>query len=110
MSTCNVSSALISLTITFATLEASVRRSKYAVHADGVDVIINTIADRQSIADSYQIRREALQHKVTNYTTLAAARAACAALRQGGEFDVNRLQDLHAEIRESQVAQAVPER
>ncbi|MHB1585890.1 MAG: carbamoyl-phosphate synthase large subunit [Acidiferrobacteraceae bacterium] len=77
---------------------------------DGVDIIINTIADRQSIADSYQIRREALQYKVTNYTTLAAARAACAALRQGGEFDVNRLQDLHAELRESQVAEAVPER
>jgi carbamoyl-phosphate synthase large subunit len=38
-------------------------------------------------------------HKVTNYTTLAAARAAAEAHRQAGEFSVNRLQDLHKEIR-----------
>ncbi|MHB8562655.1 MAG: carbamoyl-phosphate synthase large subunit [Acidiferrobacteraceae bacterium] len=66
---------------------------------DEVDIIVNTIADKQSFADSYQIRREALQHKVTNYTTLAAARAACAAHRHGSVFEVNRLQDLHKEIK-----------
>ena len=65
---------------------------------DEMDIIVNTIADKQSFADSYQIRREALQHKVTNYTTLAAARAACAAHRHGSVFEVNRLQDLHKEI------------
>ncbi len=65
---------------------------------DEIAIIINTIADTQSIADSYEIRREALLHKVTIYTTLAAARAACEGHRQAGEFDVTRLQDLHKEI------------
>ena len=66
---------------------------------DEIDIIVNTIADKQSIADSYQIRREALQHKVTNYTTLAAARAACEAHGNVQEFEVRCLQDLHKEIR-----------
>ncbi len=65
---------------------------------DEIAVILNTVADKQSIADSYPIRSEALLHKVTNYTTLAAARAAAEAHRQAGEFSVNRLQDLHKEI------------
>jgi carbamoyl-phosphate synthase large subunit len=65
---------------------------------DEIVAIINTVADKQSVADSYPIRREALLHKVTNYTTLAAARAAAEAHRQAGEFTVNRLQDLHKEI------------
>ena len=42
---------------------------------DEIDVIINTVSDKQSLADAYAIRREALQHKVTHYTTLAAARS-----------------------------------
>ena len=65
---------------------------------DEIAIILNTVADKQSIADSYPIRSEALQHKVTNYTTLAAARAAAEAHRQAGDFSVNRLQDLHKEI------------
>ncbi len=63
-----------------------------------IDMIINTISDKQSFEDSYAIRRQALQHRVTNYTTLAAARAACEAHRQGSQFTINRLQDLHREI------------
>ncbi len=65
---------------------------------DEIDIIVNTVADKQSMADSYQIRREALQHKVTNYTTLAAARAACEAHGNMHEFEVRCLQDLHKEI------------
>ena len=65
---------------------------------DEIDIIINTVSDKQSLADSYAIRREALQHKVTNYTTLAAARAACEAHRAAGDIRVNRLQDLHKEL------------
>jgi carbamoyl-phosphate synthase large subunit len=65
---------------------------------DEIDIIINTTSDRQSYEDSYAIRRQALQHKVTNYTTLAAARAACQAHRMGMAQDVNRLQDLHEEV------------
>jgi carbamoyl-phosphate synthase large subunit len=66
---------------------------------DEVDMIINTVSDRQSYEDSFAIRRKALQHKVTNYTTLAAARAACEAHRAAAESGVSRLQDLHQEIR-----------
>jgi carbamoyl-phosphate synthase large subunit len=65
---------------------------------DEIVIILNTVADKQSIEDSYPIRREALLHKVTNYTTLAAARAAAEAHRQAGEFMVNRMQDLHKEL------------
>jgi carbamoyl-phosphate synthase large subunit len=65
---------------------------------DEIQIILNTTADKKSMTDSYLIRREALQHKVAIYTTLAAARAACEAHRQAGEFEVNSLQELHKEI------------
>jgi carbamoyl-phosphate synthase large subunit len=65
---------------------------------DEIDVIINTVSDKQSLADAYAIRREALQHKVTHYTTLAAARAAAEAHRMMADETVNRLQDLHKEL------------
>jgi carbamoyl-phosphate synthase large subunit len=65
---------------------------------DEIAAIVNTVSDKQSLADSYAIRREALQHKVTNYTTLAAARAAAEAHRYMADVSVNRLQDLHQEI------------
>ena len=67
---------------------------------DEIDIIINTVSDKQSFEDSYAIRREALQHGVTNYTTLAAARAAREAHGHTLDFNVNRLQNLHREIRE----------
>ncbi len=59
------------------------------------DIIINTTAGKQSIKDSYTIRREALLSKVTYYTTIAGARAAVEAHRAGAYINVNRLQDLH---------------
>ena len=65
---------------------------------DEIDIILNTVADKQSVTDAYQIRHEALHHKVANYTTLAAARAAAEAHDFAGEFDINCLQDLHREI------------
>ena len=63
-----------------------------------VDIIVNTASDPQSLADSYAIRRQALQHKVTFYTTLAAARAACQGHRVADAVRVSRLQDLHREL------------
>lgn len=66
---------------------------------DEINLIVNTTAGRQSLEDSYTIRREALHHKVTYFTTLAAARAACEAHKLGGDISVNRLQTLHSEIR-----------
>ncbi len=65
---------------------------------DEISFIINTTEDKQAIADSYLIRREALQHKVTYTTTLAGASATTRALKKRGLTEVNRLQDLHKEL------------
>ena len=65
---------------------------------DEVTLIINTTEGRQSIADSYSIRRNALQHKIYCTTTIAAGQAICEALKFGPEKTVRRLQDLHARI------------
>ena len=65
---------------------------------DEVNLIINTTEGRQSIADSYSIRRNALQHKIYCTTTLAGAQAICQAIKFGPEKTVRRLQDLHAGI------------
>ncbi|WP_018934755.1 carbamoyl-phosphate synthase large subunit [Thioalkalivibrio sp. ALJ24] len=66
---------------------------------DEVSFIINTVEGKQSTADSYTIRREALMHKVGYTTTIAGARATVQALDhlEGGE--VFRLQSLHEENR-----------
>lgn len=60
-----------------------------------VSLIINTTEGRQSIADSFSIRRNALQNKVYITTTMAAGEAVCQALKFGPEQTVRRLQDLH---------------
>ncbi|MCW8827185.1 MAG: carbamoyl-phosphate synthase large subunit, partial [Gammaproteobacteria bacterium] len=65
---------------------------------DEISFIVNTTDDRQAIADSYLIRREALQHKVTYTTTLAGALAMIRAMNKREQTDVNRLQDLHQEL------------
>src|SRR5690554_2427516 len=61
-----------------------------------ISLIVNTTEGRQSIADSFSIRRNALQNKVYITTTLAAGQAVCQALKFGPEKTVRRLQDLHA--------------
>ena len=60
-----------------------------------VDFIINTTEGKQAIADSFEIRRAALQHKVCYTTTMAGGRASIAALRHGADLTVYCLQDLH---------------
>jgi carbamoyl-phosphate synthase large subunit len=65
---------------------------------DRIHLIINTTEGKQAIADSFSIRREALMHKVSYTTTLAAARATCQALRELDNASVNCLQDLHREL------------
>ncbi|MFZ9994299.1 MAG: carbamoyl-phosphate synthase large subunit, partial [Steroidobacteraceae bacterium] len=60
-------------------------------------LIVNTTEGKQAVRESHSIRREAVQRRVTYYTTLAAARASCEALDSLDEVDVNRLQDLHQE-------------
>lgn len=59
-----------------------------------VDFIINTTEGKQAIADSFAIRRTALQYKVCYTTTMAGGRASIAALRHGEKGKVYRLQDL----------------
>jgi len=65
---------------------------------DEISFIVNTTEGKQAIEDSYSIRREALQHKVTYSTTLAGAAASCRAMKRREQTDVNRLQDLHQEL------------
>ncbi|MFC1747652.1 carbamoyl-phosphate synthase large subunit, partial [Pseudomonadota bacterium] len=65
---------------------------------DEIDLIVNTTEGRQGIADSFTIRRQALQHKVTYATTLSGARAMCKALQLTEDSTVNRIQDLHKEL------------
>ncbi|OOC11013.1 MULTISPECIES: carbamoyl-phosphate synthase large subunit [Thioalkalivibrio] len=66
---------------------------------DEVSFIINTVEGKQSTADSYTIRREALMHKVGYTTTIAGARATVQALDHLEGSEVFRLQSLHQENR-----------
>jgi carbamoyl-phosphate synthase large subunit len=61
-------------------------------------LIVNTTEGKQAVQESHSIRREAVQRRVTYYTTLAAALATCEALDSLDQVDVNRLQDLHQEL------------
>ena len=60
-----------------------------------VDFIVNTTEGKQAIADSFMIRRTALQNKVCYTTTMAGGRASVEALRHGEETSVQSIQDLH---------------
>ena len=62
-----------------------------------IDLIVNTTEGKQAIADSYTIRRSALQIKIAYSTTLAGARATCMALEYLASASVTSLQDLHQE-------------
>lgn len=65
---------------------------------DQIQLIINTTEGKKAISDSFTMRREALQHRVTYYTTMAGARAACYALGELDAGNVNSLQDLHKSL------------
>jgi carbamoyl-phosphate synthase large subunit len=59
-------------------------------------LIINTVEDKRSaIHDSYSIRHAVLQARVTYYTTLAGARAACIGMSSMQELQAYSLQTLH---------------
>jgi len=64
----------------------------------GVDFIINTTEGELAIADSFTIRRSALQHKIAYTTTMAGATAAVMALAAPKQERVRRLQQLHEEL------------
>ncbi len=60
--------------------------------------IVNTTEGKQAIADSFSIRREALQHRVTYSTTVAGARALVHSLDFRSDGEVHSLQELHKEL------------
>ncbi len=63
-----------------------------------ITYIVNTTEGRAAIADSFSIRREALQHRVTYSTTISGARALLHSLPFRGSGVVHSLQELHAEV------------
>ena len=64
-----------------------------------VTFIVNTVEDtRTAISDSRAIRVTALAQRVTYYTTLAGAKAACAGMQHLAQLEPYRLQDLHAKL------------
>jgi carbamoyl-phosphate synthase large subunit len=63
---------------------------------DDIDYIVNTTEGRQAIADSFSIRREALQRKVNYSTTIAGARATLRAMDHWNERGVRSLAELHS--------------
>jgi len=70
-----------------------------------IDMIFNTVAGKSAVADSYSIRRTALQHGVTYFTTLAGAEASAAAIARlrEGPMEVRKLQELE-QLREEKPA------
>jgi carbamoyl-phosphate synthase large subunit len=63
-----------------------------------ISFIVNVTEDKRAISDSYEIRRYALQNKVTYYTTIAGAKAACIGMNFVEEITVNSIQSLHKEL------------
>ena len=63
-----------------------------------ISYVINTTEGKLAIADSFSIRREALQHRITYSTTVAGARALVNAIDARNNPRVSSLQELHREI------------
>jgi carbamoyl-phosphate synthase large subunit len=65
-----------------------------------VTLIINTTDQtRTAASDSRSIRVTALARRITYYTTIAGAKAACAGMKHLSKLEPYRLQDLHARLR-----------
>ncbi|WP_374475136.1 carbamoyl-phosphate synthase large subunit [Zoogloea sp.] len=64
-----------------------------------ISLVINTVEEkRQAVTDSRSIRTSALAAKVTVYTTIEGARAACMGMRHLSGLEAYSLQDLHGEL------------
>jgi len=64
-----------------------------------ISLVVNTVEEkRQAVADSRSIRTSALAAKVTVYTTIEGARAACMGMRHLSGLEAYSLQVLHAEL------------
>ena len=62
---------------------------------DEINFIVNTTEGAQAIADSFSIRREALQRKISYTTTIAGGSATLRALDHEEDYTVHSLQQLH---------------
>jgi carbamoyl-phosphate synthase large subunit len=74
-----------------------------------VSLIVNTVEDkRNAIRDSRSIRTTAVQHRVTYYTTMAGARAACEGIPHVRDLKPYAVQELHRGLpgRSSQAREA----
>jgi carbamoyl-phosphate synthase large subunit len=60
-----------------------------------INFIVNTTEGSQAISDSFSIRREALQRKVSYSTTMSGGRATLRALDHEQDYTVHSLQQLH---------------
>src|SRR6266508_614745 len=62
-----------------------------------VSLVVNTVEEKRSaVSDSRSIRTSAVQRRVTYYTTVAGARAACEGMRHMKSLVPYSLQELHA--------------
>jgi carbamoyl-phosphate synthase large subunit len=67
-----------------------------------IALIINTVEERRNaIQDSYYIRHAAVQGRITYYTTMAEARAACVGLQHVTELRPYDVQGLHRQLAEA---------
>jgi carbamoyl-phosphate synthase large subunit len=70
-----------------------------------ISFIVNTVeATRTAVTDSRAIRITALARRVTYYTTVAGAKAACAGMKHLEALEPYRLQDLHAKLEAAMVS------
>ena len=63
-----------------------------------ISFIVNTTEGKQAIADSFEIRRTALQNKVCYTTTIAGGKASVEALMHGEDVTVRSLQSLKNQL------------
>jgi len=63
-----------------------------------VQIVFNTTSGKQSLKDSFSLRRTALTQKIPYFTTAAAARASVEAIKElsKGDYNVESLQDIAA--------------
>ena len=65
-----------------------------------ISLIVNTVDSKPLVMrDSYSIRHAALQGRVTYYTTLAGARAACMGMQHLAELQIYDVQSLHKRLK-----------
>jgi carbamoyl-phosphate synthase large subunit len=64
-----------------------------------ISLIVNTVDEnRRSIQDSHSIRTSALQNRITYYTTISGARAACVGMKHLPELRPYDIQTLHESL------------